>query len=696
MSSMQSNPDLLGHGGANTTHTPESLAVDQAATRERTQLPAGQWRALAASVKPPKLAKGLDSIWVGVEGRLRQLVPRRTLLLRRAARIQALESTFADISAKRIAEHVERLHAVFARGKETPTHIDQGLALAGEAVYRAFGFRPHRVQFAAALGLELGCCVEFATGEGKTIVGALAATLAGWRGRGVHLITANDYLAKRDAEEMSPVYNLAGLTVRHVDGEMQNHDRRAAYAASVTYATNKEAAADFLRDRLLLGADRNLTTAILADLVAPGTSATSRLVMRGLACAIIDEADSILVDEAVTPLIISGSAPNAEQVDAYQHAARVAEQLEQGADYSVNHRWRESKLTEAGKSKCERLTADLGGVWAGRRRREELVTIALTAKELFLRDQRYVVKDDKIVIVDESTGRLMPDRTWRAGIHQAVEAKEGLEVQPPKQTLARLSFQKFFRLYGKLSGMTGTAWEARRELWQTYRVPSVRIPTNRPCLRTSEPMRVFAGANARWQSVVDRTKRLHEDGRAVLIGTRSVDSSETLSALLTEAGLSHRVLNAVRHEEEAAIVAEAGYTGKITVATNMAGRGTDIKLAGKVRESGGLFVIVTEMNESPRIDRQLFGRAARQGDPGATATMIALDEEVLRRNLPRWRRAALRASVGLRGGRANPLTRLLVGSAQSRAQRAAVRQRRSVQRQDDWIEENLSFAGSEI
>jgi preprotein translocase subunit SecA len=416
-------------------------------------------------------------------------------------------------------------------------------------------------------------------------------------------------------------------------------------------------------------------------------------VMRGLETAIIDEADSLLVDEAVTPLIISTEVPNAEQDEAFEQAAKIASRMEPDEHYKVNRRYRDTDLTRSGKLRTAELCEGLPGIWQSPRMRDELIVQALTARELFLKGHQYVVQDEKVVIVDESTGRLMPDRSWRHGLHQAVEAKEKLEVSPAKDTMARVSFQRFFRMYRQLSGMTGTAWEARRELWQVFKLPTVRIPTHRPCIRIQHGDRVFGSSELRWAAVVEDIKRIHKSGRPVLVGTRSVEASEKLSSMLNALALKHEVLNAVRHEEEASIVEQAGQPNRITVATNMAGRGTDIKLGPGIAEAGGLHVISTERNESGRIDRQLYGRAGRQGDPGSAIAFVSLEDELVRKYLPgASRRAARRArDREVSNSRMNRLFH----RAQERSQHLARRQRKSVLKSDDWMEENLGFAGRE-
>ncbi|MBI1375561.1 MAG: hypothetical protein GC159_22845 [Phycisphaera sp.] len=651
-------------------------------------LPTGMWRTLAMDLRAPKMHKGLDKAWSILESKVQAWAPRRTKFMWRARRVQKLQSRFESCTEEQLREHAEDLRALFRRNRDKRADIEAAMALIGEVVYRRMGFRLHLVQFAAALVMESGAVAELATGEGKTVSAVMPAVIGGWRGQGCHVITVNDYLAQRDAEWMQPIYGNLGVTVSFITGESQPHERRQAYMADVTYTTNKEVTADFLRDRLVLGRVRRLPSVLLhrmADRDKP--AGADRMVMRGLACAIVDEADSVLIDEAVTPLIISGESPNAEQVESFCEAAAAARELEPGRDFRIDRKWREVRLTRHGEERTEQLTARHGGIWHGRRRREELVTQALSARELFLKGQHYVIQEGKVVIVDEFTGRLMPDRTWRDGLHQAVEAKEGLEVQPPKQTLARVSFQRFFRTYRKLSGMTGTMWENNAELWQTYRIPVVRIPTHKPCIRRQPTDRVFTNADRRWEAVVKEVQRIHAEGRPLLIGTRSVESSEHLSTLLEREGLAHQVLNAVRHAEEAEIVAQAGQPGHITIATNMAGRGTDIKLGEGVREQGGLAVIATERHESGRIDRQLFGRAGRQGDPGSAIAIISIDDELFMRYAPAWMRSLARSTPTL----AHSVRRI----AQGRSERMARRQRAQVLVTDDWLDENLSFARPE-
>ena len=650
---------------------------------------------LAQRSKGRELPKGLDAAWdvaLGIAGRF---VPRRHRFLRQAEDVLAWEKHFSDTSDSRLREAAGELRDLFRCGRETPQDLAKAFALVREVAWRRIGERPFAVQVAGALALDAGCVVEMATGEGKTLTATMPATVAGWRGRGCHIITVNDYLAKRDAEWMGRIYTFCGLSVAYIEQTMDSAARRAAYRSDITYCTNKEVTADFLRDRLSLGRLRGLPSALLAKIAEGHGSGTDRVVQRGLNYAIVDEADSILIDKAVTPLIISGDAPNPEQVIAFQQAVDMAGHLQTPRDYRVDHRYREIDLTSDGKRLLAELAEKAGGIWMGKRRSEELVVQTLTARHFYLLDKQYVIGEGKIVIVDEFTGRLMPDRTWRDGLHQAIEAKEKLVVNPPKDTYARVSFQRFFRLYRTLSGMTGTAAEAWREFWQIYHMPTVVIPTNRPCVRTRIPDRVFATEEAKWKAIVEEIRRRHLSGTPLLVGTRSVRASEHLSGLLGAEGLEHQVLNAVRHAEEAQIVAQAGLAGRITVATNMAGRGTDIKLGRGIAAMGGLHVIATERHEAGRIDRQLYGRSARQGDPGSAQAVVSLEDELVRRHAPHLSAALVRRYGRTDREVSSPLTRRVFDAAQKKAERLALRQRKGVLRTDDWLDEYLGFAGSE-
>ena len=648
------------------------------------------WQMFDQRISGKPMPKGLDAVWDRALGLAGSLAPRLKRFLEQAERIVALEKQFSQMTDAKLSQTARELQEIFRCNRDTPSELERAFALVREVSFRQIMERPFQVQIAGALALEHGCIAEMATGEGKTLSAVMAVTVAGWRGKGCHVITVNDYLARRDAEWMGSIYRFCGLSVSFIEQGTPHTERRAAYMADITYCTSKEVAADFLRDRLILGKIKGLSSALIYDLSSTGKSVTGRLLQRGLHCAIVDEADSILIDEAVTPLIISGEAPNPEQEESFHLAAEIAEKLTPVEDYTINQRYREIELTEAGKRCIHDLTGNMGGFWKGDRRCHEMMIFALTAKEMYLRDKQYIISEGKIVIIDEFTGRLMPDRTWRDGLHQAIEAKEGAKVTTPKDTYARISFQRFFRMYKKLSGMTGTAKESGGEFWQIYHLPVVKIPTNRPCIRENLPNIILPDESAKWERIVQEVKKINSSGRPILIGVRSVRASEHLSKLLKEENLEHQVLNAIYHRQEAQIVAEAGKEGKITVATNMAGRGTDIKLGRGVAEMGGLHVIAAEPNDSGRIDRQLFGRGARQGDPGSAQGIFSLEDEIVTRYAK-----GIAAYLKTHYTNSKDTLRIIIYIAQKRAERLAIRQRKAVLKTDHWLDEQLGFTGKE-
>jgi preprotein translocase subunit SecA len=658
-------------------------------------VPSETWQMLEQRTSGEPLLKGLDAVWNAGIGFVDRFVPRYRGFIRRVEQILSLEKNFSEMTDSKLRDAAGELREIFRCRRDKSSDLERAFALVREVAFRQIGEKPYPVQVAGSLALENGCIAEMATGEGKTLASTMPVTVAGWRGQGCHVVTVNDYLARRDAEWMGRIYRFCGLSVAYIEQQMSPDQRKAAYMADVTYCTNKEVAADFLRDRLVLGGLRGLSSTLLAKIAGGSGRVTDRLVQRGLHYAVVDEADSILIDESVTPLIISGDAPNPEQIESFQRAKEIADKLQPEVDYQVDHRYREIELTNQGKTYLETLTSGLGGFWKANRRTLEMVNQALTAKELYLLDKHYVIDDSKIVIVDEFTGRMMPDRTWRDGLHQAIEAKERVEINPPKDTYARISFQRFFRMYRKLAGMTGTASEATAEFWQIYKLPVVRIPTNRPCIRTNLPTLVLNTESAKWARIVQEIRRIHEIGRPILIGTRSVRASEHLSRMLKSERMEHQVLNAVYHRQEAQIVAQAGQNGKITVATNMAGRGTDIKLGRGVAELGGLHVLAAEPNESARIDRQLYGRGARQGDPGSAQGIFSLEDEVAARYVRNIAAYLKRRYAHANDDISSTMIRSVFRLAQSRAERLALRRRKSVLRTDHWLDEQLGFAGRE-
>lgn len=643
---------------------------------------------------PRRLLKGLDASVNGLIGQFQRRSGVLAELKRDAEKVDALKKVWEDLPQHQLQERLREFRGAFQRGgKSAEPLFHSALAAVREAAKRTVGLDPFVVQLMGAIALLRGCLAEMATGEGKTLTAGLAATLAGWTRRPCHIITVNDYLVRRDAEWLRPLYQFCGVRCGIVTAQMELAKRQEGYLADVTYVTSKEVLADFLRDRLRLGEWNDPQRRQIRQLLHAQGGSPEGLVLRGLHAAIVDEADSILIDEAVTPLIISTQHKNEALREVVQLAREIVEPFTPDRDYYVDRRYREVELTQAGQQMLAKRCAALSGIWAGRDRRLELVKQALVAREFYLCGKQYIISDGKIVIVDEFTGRPMPQRSWRQGMHQAIEAKERLTISDPAETVARLSFQRFFRLYSKLSGMTGTAREAAGEFWQVYHLPVIRIPTNRPCIRVQLPDAAFPSEDAKWRAVLEEIARVHATGRPLLIGTRSVAASERLAALLRARGMFFNLLNAVHHQEEAAIVANAGLASQITIATNMAGRGTDIKLGPHVAEMGGLHVIATERHESGRVDRQLFGRSGRQGDPGSAQAFVSAEDELIQRHLPRVLQQNLKTalSTGLPGTRA--LSDAAFGMAQHKAQQAAFRQRKSVLRTDDWMEEALSFTG---
>jgi preprotein translocase subunit SecA len=639
--------------------------------------------------------KGIDARVNQVVGAVRRRSGVLQRLRREAEQVEALGSGWVETSDHDLHEKLMEYRGIFRRGgKEVDAALFPALAAIREAADRKLGLRPFLVQIMGTLALHHGWLAEMATGEGKTLTAGLAAVLAGWSREPCHIVTVNDYLVARDAEWMRPLCTFCGVRVGTVTASMPAPDRRKGYAADVTYVTSKELLADFLRDRLHLGALTNPARRLVRELLrSRGSAGDDGLVLRGLHTAIVDEADSVLIDEAVTPLIISQPRKNPVLESAVITAKQIATGLVRDSDFRVELRYREIELTGAGRDRLAGLCGNLEGIWRGAERREELVKQALVAREFFLRGKQYIIANDKVVIVDEFTGRQMAQRTWRQGLHQAIEAKEELPLSDPSETVARLSFQRFFRCFTKLSGMTGTAREAAGEFWQIYGLRVVPIPTNRPCRREHWSDAVFCTAEAKWRAVAEEVVRLHATGRPVLVGSRNVDSSENLAQVLAERQLPARILNAVRHEDEAVIVAQAGEPGCITIATNMAGRGTDIKLGPGVALAGGLHVLATERHEAGRVDRQLFGRAGRQGDPGSCQAFVSLEDDLIERHLPAALKPIVRSWGGATGEQQPWLTAVAFDLAQSRAQALAYQQRQAVLASDTWLDESLSFAG---
>ncbi len=622
----------------------------------------------------------------------------KTLLARygsRPDRIAALVNAAAPddgISERQFQELVANLRSDFLGSGLSRALVARAFALTREAGHRALGMRHFDTQLAGGWVMLHGMLAEMDTGEGKTLAATLPACTAALAGIPVHVVTVNDYLAERDARAMRPLYGFLGLSVGCVKGGMSPAHRRQAYACDVTYCTSKELAFDYLRDRIVMGVDRSRMQLELECLHAPD-GRMNRLVMRGLCFAIVDEADSVLIDEARTPLLIARPGRNREVESTLRHALVLSEALVRGEDFECLERDRQIRLSDRGRARLDELTRPLGGVWTGRRRRELLIVQALTARCLFFRDRHYLVQDEKVLIVDENTGRLMPDRAWERGLHQLIQVKEGCPVTGDQETIARTTYQHFFRRYLRLSGMTGTGREVAGELGSVYRLPVVRIPTHRPSRRQAHRTQTYRARESKWAAVTKRVLELNGSGRPVLIGTRTVEASEQLAEELQAAGVPHRVLNARQHASEAELIAGAGELGAVTVATNMAGRGTDIRLGPGAEDWGGLHVIAAERNESRRIDRQLFGRCGRQGDPGSYEALVSLDEDLPVRFCPTTVLAVARALATPGGTIPAWLACLITWLSQAAAAREHRLARSQLLRSEGQLNELLAFTG---
>ncbi|OHC62314.1 MAG: preprotein translocase subunit SecA [Rhodocyclales bacterium GWA2_65_19] len=577
-------------------------------------------------------------------------------------RINALEATISPLSDEALRAKTDEFRSRHAQGESLDALLPEAFAVVREASRRTLGMRHFDMQMVGGMVLHYGKIAEMRTGEGKTLTATLAVYLNAIAGKGVHLITVNDYLASRDAEWMGRIYRFLGLSVGVNLSQMPHDEKQAAYAADITYGTNNEFGFDYLRDNMVYAAEER--------------------VQRGLSYAIVDEVDSILIDEARTPLIISGQAEDHTELYVRMNAvpplltpgeaAKGEGEVDTG-DYTVDLKAHQVLLTEAGHEKAEEILARLGMLAEGSSLYEPANILlihhlyaALRANTLYHRDQQYVVQDGEVIIVDEFTGRLMAGRRWSDGLHQAVEAKEGVSIQAENQTLASITFQNYFRMYGKLAGMTGTADTEAYEFHQIYNLETVVIPTNQPMIRKDENDQIYRTAPEKHAAIIADIRACHQRGQPVLAGTTSIENSELLSELLTKEKLPHQVLNAKQHAREAEIVAEAGRPGMITIATNMAGRGTDIVLGGNIEKpsnairddesltadekakrtaalkaewqkvhnqvlaAGGLHIIGSERHESRRIDNQLRGRSGRQGDPGSSRFYLALDDQLLK------------------------------------------------------------------
>lgn len=524
-------------------------------------------------------------------------------------KINSLEPAMSNLSSANLAAKTSEFRVRLQKGETLDDILPEAFAVVREASKRVLGMRHFDVQLIGGIVLHRGKIAEMRTGEGKTLVATLPVYLNALTGKGVHVVTVNDYLAKRDSEEMGRLYRFLGLSVGLIVHDMDFHDRRASYGSDITYGTNNEFGFDYLRDNMVVNEDQ--------------------MVQRELNYCVVDEVDSILIDEARTPLIISG--PGEKSTELYKVLAHVVANMTENEDYTIDEKQKQVAPTEAGIAKAEKMLG-ISNMYDNEHGVDfsHQLMCALKAKALMHRDRDYVIKDGQVIIVDEFTGRLMFGRRFSEGLHQAIEAKEGVKVERESQTLATITFQNYFRMYKKLSGMTGTAKTEEQEFQKIYNLSVVVIPTNKPMIRVDAPDVIYKTKLAKYKAAVNEIADCHASGRPVLVGTTSIAQSEELSAMLKRRGIPHNVLNAKYHEKEAEIISGAGQYGAVTIATNMAGRGTDITLGEGVPELGGLHIIGTERHESRRIDNQLRGRCARQGDPGSSKFFLSLEDDLMR------------------------------------------------------------------
>ncbi len=649
------------------------------------------------------LPKGLDMVASRVGTSLTHAKNRLAALRAQAHVTDALAPELRSMSEAALDDYIVRVREVFARGRQDRSAVCRGLAATREVARRVTGEEAYVVQLIGALGLYHGRIIEMLTGEGKTLTGSIAAPLIAWQHKHLHVLTVNDYLAARDAASRRPIYSRCLCDVGSIVQETEQSERYSIYAKQIVYGTPKQIVADYLRDQIRMG--RNYTPWAVRNMFASSGSGEGPMIP-GLRAGMVDEADAVLIDEGVVPLIIARSRREDDMAKVYAEAAQLAQKLDEHADFEIDYVHRRVDLKRRASDRLRHLFAVLLGqggsaIWRANRRGEELVRQALVARYCYLHQHQYQIVEGKIVIVDEYTGRFLPDRSWEHGLHQAVEAKEGLEITADRETMARMSFQRFFRTYPFLAGMTGTAADAIGEMESVYARPVTVIPTNRPIARQAWPTRIFRTQRDKWSAIVNSIEEVHQQGRPILVGTRSIASSELVSGMLKARGLQHQVLNANFDKDEADVIARAGQgrsrdqsdkSAAITVATNMAGRGTDIKLDPAAREAGGLHVLLTEMHGAKRVDRQFIGRAGRQGDPGSAQFFVSLEDEIMTKFAPAIARVLKERPGHPEFGSTGVLSRVF-RFAQRRSEAKDRRNRASVLRQDDWIDKHLPGVG---
>lgn len=638
-------------------------------------------------------AKGIEQWLRNLQGWLPPMLMRRKHINAFATHIAQAAAKVRDSDDNTVRERFTQSLQQLKSEPDDQQALASTFACVGEGARRTLGMWPHPVQFAGANVLLGGRLAEMQTGEGKTLVAALAATVMAGSGAHVHVVSTNDYLAERDCDEMSPLFSFFGLTSGHVIGGMEAEDRKKSYRQAICYAAGKELVFDYLKDRLAGHGLLSSRVSHVRQLFANSASSDTEPLIPALHFAIVDEADSVLIDEARTPMILSREAPGVHEPEVLSWAIEQAYALREGSDFSLDAQRHQVTLMSRAMEHINAPPDHVRPAWRSRQWQEMLIRQALTALHFYQIDQHYIINEGKVQIVDESTGRVMADRSWEQGLHQLIEIKEGLDTTAGRETLTRMTFQRFFKRYYLLSGLTGTAAEAYRELWSVYRLKVCPIPPHRTNLRVRLRDVCSSSEASKWRRVADDACAAASRGQPVLIGTRSVEASESVSRELTARGVEHVVLNARQDADEAEVVRAAGEPGRITVATNMAGRGTDIKLGDAARRAGGLHVILTEFHDSARVDRQLLGRCGRQGDPGTTRAIVSLHDTLLKHEHLSWRWAV----KSMRGNKwQSHLLQWGATRAQRVAGRRAYRARMATLKQDQELNQLIGFAGKTL
>ncbi len=608
-----------------------------------------------------------------------------------AKMVNQFSEAFLELNEHEVNHTILELKYLLSRDGFIPPHCAKAFALIKEVSGRVIGLRHFDSQLRGGWVILQGRLAEMQTGEGKTLTATLAAATAALAGVPTHVITVNEYLSERDAEVMRPLYEALGLRVGFVGARMSPVEKKENYDKDITYCTNNQVAFDYLRDQMTMGQKKGKLGRSFDKYNQKFNK--QPIMLRGLCFAIVDEADSVLIDEARTPLVIAKDHNNPIQQTVYKEALQVARKLHVNVDFKIDRSLGTSVLTKKGMKTVQTLTEHLSNLWSSANHRNTLMMQALNAIYLYLRDEQYLVKDDRVHIIDSNTGRLMSDRSWERGLHQMIECKENCLISGLKETLARLTYQRFFRRYLRLSGMSGTVREVEDELIYVYNLNVVTVKTHKPCLRTSLGDVTYKTMAQKNDAVLSRILEIHKTGRPVLVGTCSVGDSELLGDLLTDNQIPHQILNAQHDDIEASIIEKAGEYGAVTIATNMAGRGTDIKISEEVSKLGGLHVLATEKNELGRVDRQLYGRCARQGDPGSYECIASLDDSFFVHTFPLWTLKIVRAF----GFKESPVNQkfalLLIKVAHHCTEYKYKKMRLNMIRQDKALSKLLAFTG---